>query len=100
MAGDEPVAERKVDGGVVLGLGRRSSRLYQIEPEFELNNDIGPAVASLVKRVTDALLKLAESEKSSPRRGNYKIVKMIVEKYGDELFSAILRQTTSANANK
>lgn len=98
MAGDEPLAERKVEGAVVLGLGRRSSRLYQIDCELDPKTEIPTTAASLVKRVTEALLKLAESEKESPRRGNYKIVKMIVENYGDELFAAILRHSVSANA--
>lgn len=98
MAGDEAVSNHR-EGGVLFGLGRRSSRLYEIEPEVGRDRTAA-STAPLVKSVADALVKLAHSGVAPLRQGNYKIVKTIIDTHGDELFAALLRPSAAARSEE
>jgi hypothetical protein len=88
ISGDESLIPDAQDEHITLKIGRNSHRLYRIE--IDVDRLKAPAVAlKLVHAVDQAIDRLVQRSRRSPREGNYEVAKEVILERGNELFQSL-----------
>lgn len=88
FSGDEPSVLEKQDGPVKLFVGKKTGRLYRIEIDAVRLNADEVKVSVLVRKVDEAIGRLAKVPRLRFRQGNYQVAKEVVDQVSDRLLSS------------